>query len=113
MFNQLVLLSWTEGLSINIYLSIYLCCHYLDGCDPKAAIEKALNKMESRVKGYGGAIAISHLGQVGYAFTTQRMAWASVKDGLLQYGLDRGQCCEMRVEAGHGRDSHMIDNAPA
>lgn len=52
------------------------------------AVERSLQFMNSRVKGAGGAICISASGEVGFHFTTVRMAWAFAKGGDLTWGLD-------------------------
>ncbi|XP_053731661.1 isoaspartyl peptidase/L-asparaginase [Synchiropus splendidus] len=48
----------------------------------------ALNYMGDRVRGAGGAIAVSPSGQWAATFTTERMAWAAVDQDVLFYGLE-------------------------
>ena len=67
-------------------MTLFSLC--VDGITPKLAIESILNEMALRVQGHGGAIAINRYGEIGHAFTTQRMAWASIKDNTLQFGLN-------------------------
>jgi len=50
----------------------------------------ALSDMAERVHGAGGLIAISKNGDIGYHFTTERMAWAYASDDLVTSGLDPG-----------------------
>ena len=52
------------------------------------AAEKSLSYMADRVNGSGGVIVVSSHGDIAKHFTTERMAWASAKDGILQFGLD-------------------------
>lgn len=60
-----------------------------DGCSPEEACKKSLEYMKSKVSGYGGVIMISSDGYLAKAFSTKRMAWASVdKTGVLQCGID-------------------------
>lgn len=47
--------------------------------------------MESRINGFGGAIAVSSKGDVGMQFSTPRMPWAYVQQGKLHYGIHPGQ----------------------
>ena len=47
--------------------------------------------MARRVQGSGGVVVVNTKGDVAADFTTERMAWAYVKDGLLHYGLDPGE----------------------
>lgn len=44
--------------------------------------------MNSRVKGAGGVICISAIGETAFHFTTERMAWAIAKQGELSWGLN-------------------------
>ncbi|XP_076443178.1 isoaspartyl peptidase/L-asparaginase-like [Babylonia areolata] len=61
------------------------------GQSPDAASRTALDHMTRRVQGSGGVVVVSAGGEVGVNFTTQRMAWAWVKDGQVHSGLDAGQ----------------------
>ncbi|XP_069462290.1 isoaspartyl peptidase/L-asparaginase-like [Ambystoma mexicanum] len=58
---------------------------------PKEAADAGLSYMKNRVHGHGGVIVISKSGDWAARFTTQRMAWAAVKEGLLHYGLNPGE----------------------
>lgn len=58
------------------------------GHPPGHACVKALQNMFERVGGQGGVIAIDKHGQVGKGFTTKRMAWASVNDDILKFGIE-------------------------
>lgn len=57
----------------------------------KEAAEKSLANMTDRLAGAGGAIVVSNHGDMAYHFTTERMAWASAKDGVLKYGINPGE----------------------
>jgi beta-aspartyl-peptidase (threonine type) len=62
---------------------------YMDsGINVQQAAEKALLYMSDRVNGNGGLIAIDKEGNIGNAFTTKRMSWASIKHGELKFGIN-------------------------
>jgi len=59
-----------------------LTLRQLERCtDMSTACKLALEKMRTRTGGAGGAIGIDKAGSLGYAFTTERMAWASIEPG--------------------------------
>ncbi|MGH0140243.1 UNVERIFIED_CONTAM: hypothetical protein FKN15_023070 [Acipenser sinensis] len=58
------------------------------GKSPEQATDEALQYMAERVNGAGGAIVISPDGNWAARFTTERMAWASIKEDTLSYGLN-------------------------
>ncbi|XP_021362086.1 isoaspartyl peptidase/L-asparaginase-like [Mizuhopecten yessoensis] len=60
------------------------------GMDPQTASETALTFMFKRVQGSGGVVVLNNCGNIGKHFTTERMAWAWIKDGVLHYGLNPG-----------------------
>ena len=41
--------------------------------------------------GHGGIILIDAKGEIGYAFNTATMAWASVSDDGMRYGMRPGE----------------------
>ncbi len=47
--------------------------------------------MSRRVGGTGGVIVIDKTGNTGKHFTTERMAWASLRNGKLHFGLNPGE----------------------
>ena len=57
------------------------------GMHVQEASDKALGYMRVRVNGPGGLIAIDADGNIGHAFTTKRMVWASIKDGKMETGI--------------------------
>ena len=57
------------------------------GMHVQEASEKALGYMRVRVNGSGGLIALDAEGNIGHAFTTKRMVWASIKDGKMETGI--------------------------
>lgn len=61
------------------------------GQDVLTSIQHGLSHMEKRIKGFGGAIAVSNKGEVGMYFSTPRMPWAYVQGGELHYGIHPGQ----------------------
>lgn len=68
------------------------------GRDVSKSIQDGLSYMESRIVGFGGAIAVSRKGEVAAHFSTPRMPWAYVREGKLHYGMHPGQ--------------HQIENFP-
>lgn len=57
--------------------------------DPNAAAEKALKYMRQKSGGCGGLVIVNSRGELGYAFTTPRMAWASIDTaGKPSSGID-------------------------
>jgi len=58
------------------------------GHPPETACDKALQSMFQTVGGQGGVIAVNKHGQVGRGFTTKRMAWAAVEEGVLKFGIE-------------------------
>ena len=47
--------------------------------------------MSQRVGGTGGVIVLDKTGKIGKHFNTERMAWASLQDHKLNYGLNPGE----------------------
>lgn len=50
--------------------------------------------MTTRLDNTAGAITLSKKGEVGVHFSSQRMAWAYLKDNKIIYGIDHGQILE-------------------
>ena len=67
---------------------------FFTGMSAQAAVERALDFMNERVLGAGGAICITRKGEIGFHFTTQRMAWAFIKQGIFKWGLNPGEMCQ-------------------
>lgn len=63
-------------------------CSSHEGKEVQEAVELALRRMAERVRGWGGAIAVSPAGRWAATFTTERMAWAAAEQGALWYGLN-------------------------
>jgi beta-aspartyl-peptidase (threonine type) len=62
-----------------------LVLNYVEtGMGIQQATDKALDYMQVRVNGNGGLIAVDPQGNIGVAYTTPRMVWASIKDGILE-----------------------------
>ncbi|XP_033762526.1 isoaspartyl peptidase/L-asparaginase-like [Pecten maximus] len=61
------------------------------GMTPQTASETALTFMAKRVQGSGGVVVLNDNGNIGRHFTTERMAWAWVKDNVLHHGLNPGE----------------------
>ena len=53
--------------------------------------------MKELVDSRGGVIAIDKDGNFGKHFTTTMMAWASIKDDEIEYGIDKGEVRQDRV----------------
>ena len=66
----------------------YFCDLICSGKAPQEAADKALAKMAARVNGYGGVIVLSNSGEPVTSFTTERMSWAWIKDGVLHSGVN-------------------------
>lgn len=47
--------------------------------------------MTARVGGTAGAIVISKAGKIGIGFSSPKMAWAYLKEGIIHYGIKKGQ----------------------
>ena len=58
------------------------------GVAAKGAAEAGLRYMASRVHGFGGVVGIGPGGDIAHVFTTERMAWASIKGNELHSGLN-------------------------
>ena len=72
------------------------CAHVCPtGQSVQAAVDQTLQYMLERVGGRGGAIAVTTNGEVGVAFNTSGMAWSTVKDGQLKYGVYPGESTTM------------------
>lgn len=55
--------------------------------DVQTASENACRNMTKHFKGTGGVIAIDKKGDVGIAFTTNKMAWAYQRGNELKFGI--------------------------
>jgi len=47
--------------------------------------------MSARVGGSAGAIVISKNREIGIGFSSTKMAWAYLKNGIIHYGIKKGQ----------------------
>ena len=63
----------------------------LIGLNSQKAAESGLSFMSKRVGGTGGVIVLDKNGNIGKHFNTERMAWASIQDDKLYYGLNPGE----------------------
>lgn len=61
------------------------------GLSAQAAAERECQKMTERIGGTGGAIVIDHKGEVGISWTSRRMAWGYVRDGIIHYGINHNE----------------------
>jgi len=53
--------------------------------------------MSARVGGSAGAIVISKTGEVGIGFSSPKMAWAFLKNGIIYYGIKKGQTFKVKL----------------
>ena len=70
----------------------------LIGLNAQKAAESALSFMSKRVGGTGGVIVLDKNGNIGKHFNTERMAWASIQDDKLYYGLNPGENRMVRLK---------------
>jgi len=61
------------------------------GLSPSGAGKKALERMMDKVGGAGGLIIINKSGEWTAEFSTERMAWAAIKEDTLYSGIHPGQ----------------------
>ena len=61
------------------------------GLSSQEAAESSLSFMSKRVGGTGGVIVLDKVGNIGKHFNTERMAWASIQNQKLYYGLNPGE----------------------
>uniref|UniRef100_A0A1B6GVG4 Uncharacterized protein n=1 Tax=Cuerna arida TaxID=1464854 RepID=A0A1B6GVG4_9HEMI len=62
-----------------------------NGKSAQDASEDQCKEMTRRLKNGAGAITLSHSGEVGVYFTTERMAWAYQLGDQIHYGIEQGQ----------------------
>ena len=62
------------------------------------AADKALANMADKVHGFGGVIVLSSNGDHITSFTTERMAWAYAKEGVLHHGVNPGEDLTETIE---------------
>lgn len=67
-----------------------------DGLKPMHACAKSVNKMVSDGQGVAGVIAVSSDGEFGRAFSSEHLTWASVRGGVIKFGLERDEVQEVR-----------------
>lgn len=67
-----------------------MCLSLMPGMPTQDATVAALQNMSGRVQGSGGAVVVSKDGDFGIHFTTERMAWAAMREGELSSGLNPG-----------------------
>lgn len=63
----------------------------------KVSAEEAIEKMKNRLDGHGGVIVIDSHGNFGKAFNTEKMAWARIKDNVLEYGVEHNECVQVTL----------------
>lgn len=71
----------------------------LTGVCAQEAADQSLRHMATRCSGSGGAVVIATDGAIGKAFTTERMAWATIKKNVINYGLDLQDDFEEKIQA--------------
>ncbi|CAK1596308.1 unnamed protein product [Parnassius mnemosyne] len=65
-----------------------------NGTDATTATKNAVTGMTSRLKNTAGAITLSKNGDIGIYFSSNRMAWAYIKDDKLYYGIEQNEVHE-------------------
>lgn len=73
---------------LKVTLARLIMSYVEQGKNVEEASHLALQYMGQRVHGAGGAIVVSPSGQWAATFTTERMAWAAVKNDTLWCGLN-------------------------
>ncbi|KAI9535207.1 hypothetical protein NQZ68_002761 [Dissostichus eleginoides] len=73
---------------LKVTLARLILSHVEQGKSLADSSQLSLQYMGDRVRGAGGAIAVSPSGQWAATFSTERMAWAAVDQDVLWYGLD-------------------------
>jgi beta-aspartyl-peptidase (threonine type) len=83
---------------MRIMLAARVCSLLQAGLSAQEAAREALRHMDARVGGRGGVIVVTKSGDLGVSFTTDRMAWASISDGVMRSGIDEdmSDCLESR-----------------
>lgn len=67
------------------------------------AVDEALQRMWEQTHGCGGLIMMNMTGDLGWGFTTERMAWATVdKDGCCWVGIDKGEKVQVNMDEDDG-----------
>ncbi|KAF6002074.1 Taspase, threonine aspartase, 1 [Cyanidiococcus yangmingshanensis] len=86
---------------MRIMLAARVCSLLQSGLSAQEAARDALRHMDARVGGRGGVIVITKNGDLGVSFTTERMVWASISDGVMRSGIDEdmSDCLESRFRA--------------
>ncbi|EDW00443.1 probable isoaspartyl peptidase/L-asparaginase GA20639 [Drosophila grimshawi] len=71
------------------------------GLTAQAAAEQECQQMTKRIGGTGGAIVIDHKGEVGISWSSRRMAWGYVRDGIIHYGINHNEIFQEPLLATH------------
>lgn len=79
---------WGESI-MKVVLAKTACDLAAQGHTAQSAAEKAIGVLADRAQGLGGLILIDHLGQIGIAFNTPRMARAWIENGEVVARIDR------------------------
>lgn len=59
--------------------------------DIDKSVHDSLQYMLSRTSGTGGVIVISNTGEMMHNFTTERMAWCSIQNNIMKYGINHDE----------------------
>ncbi|XP_038593213.1 isoaspartyl peptidase/L-asparaginase [Micropterus salmoides] len=76
---------------MKVTLARLILFHMEQGQSVKAANEKALAYMKSRVGGMGGVVTVDPQGHWDASFSSLQMAWAAAQKDTLHYGLYTGE----------------------
>ncbi len=78
---------WGEGI-MRIGLAKRVLNYLESGASTASAVKKAVEEMRRRLDGYGGAILVTHKGEIGFYHNTPRMAFAySEKNREVKAGI--------------------------
>ncbi|KFO87773.1 Isoaspartyl peptidase/L-asparaginase, partial [Buceros rhinoceros silvestris] len=76
---------------MKVVLARLILYHMEQGMSPEMAADTALDYMKTRVGGLGGVVVVNKSGEWAARFSTKQMAWATVKDEQLHYGISAGE----------------------
>jgi L-asparaginase / beta-aspartyl-peptidase len=79
---------WGEAMIKIVMAKTVIDFMYIHHDRPKVAIENALELLQRKAEGYGGAIAINKKGNIGVAYNTPRMARAYMNDNMSEPFVD-------------------------
>ena len=70
---------------------VFIPIYFVSGRSAQQAVEEGLSYMQERVRGSGGAIALTSRGDIGISFLSEGMSWAYVSGPQIHYGIYKGE----------------------